>query len=60
MIPTAALQMYKHPNKLIDHLHTLQVDAYHPENKITKQKTVVNLREAGFFINMFTVNKTKR
>ena len=59
-IPTAALQMYKHPNKLIDYLHTLQVNAYHPEDKITKQKTVASLREAGFFVNVFTVNKTKR
>ncbi len=59
-MPTAALQMYKHPSKLIDYLHTLQVDAYHPEDKITKQKTVASLREAGFFVNVFTVNKTKR
>jgi glycerophosphoryl diester phosphodiesterase len=59
-IPTAALQMYNHPSKLIDYLHTLQVNAYHPEDKITKQKTVANLREAGFFVNVFTVNKTKR
>ncbi|WP_415405497.1 glycerophosphodiester phosphodiesterase [Sulfurovum sp. CS9] len=59
-IPTAALQMYKHPNKLIDYLHTLQVNAYHPEDKITNQKTVSSLREAGFFVNVFTVNKTKR
>jgi len=59
-IPTAALKMYKHPSKLIDYLHTLQVDAYHPEDKITNQKTVASLREAGFFVNVFTVNKTKR
>lgn len=59
-IPTAALQMYKHPSKLIDYLHSLQVDAYHPEDKISKQKTVANLREAGFFVNVFTVNKTER
>ena len=59
-IPTAALQMYKHPNKLIDYLHTLQVDAYHPEDRITNQKTVASLREAGFFVNVFTVNKIKR
>jgi len=59
-IPTAALQMYKHPNNLIDYLHTLQVNAYHPEDKITNQKTVANLRESGFFVNVFTVNKTER
>ncbi len=55
-IPTAALQMYEHPSNLIDYLHTLQVDAYHPEDKITNQKTVASLREAGFFVSVFTVN----
>ena len=59
-IPTAALQMYKHPSNLIDYLHTLQVDAYHPENRITNQKIVSSLREAGFFVNVFTVNQIKR
>ena len=59
-IPTAALQSYNHPNKLIEYLHTLQVDAYHPEDKITNQKTVVKLRQAGFFVSVFTVNDTKR
>lgn len=47
-IPTAALQMYKHPNKLIDYLHTLEVDAYNPYDKITNHKTVGSLGEAGF------------
>jgi glycerophosphoryl diester phosphodiesterase len=56
-IPTAALQMYKHPHKLIDYLHTLQVNAYHPEDKITNKKIVADLKEAGFFINVFVVNK---
>ncbi len=59
-IPTAALQLYKHPDNLINYLHTLQVNAYHPEDKITNKKTVADLREAGFFVNVFTVNKTKR
>jgi glycerophosphoryl diester phosphodiesterase len=59
-VPTAALQIYKHPNNLNDYLHTLQVDAYHPEDKITNKKTVAALREAGFFINVFTVNNTER
>ncbi|RRS31727.1 MAG: glycerophosphodiester phosphodiesterase [Epsilonproteobacteria bacterium (ex Lamellibrachia satsuma)] len=59
-IPTAALQMYKHPSDLIEYLHALQVDAYHPEDKITNQKTVASLRKAGFFVNVFTVNQTKR
>ena len=59
-IPTAALQMKRHPNDLISYLKTLKVDAYHPEDKITDQKTVVCLREAGFFVNVFTVNEPMR
>ncbi len=59
-VPTAAIQIYKHPSNLIDYLHTLHVDAYHPEDKITNKKIVADLREAGFFINVFTVNHTKR
>jgi len=59
-IPTAALQSYQHPNMLIDYLRTLHVDAYHPEDKICDKETVLRLKEAGFFINVFTVNKTKR
>ncbi len=59
-IPTAALQAYKHPSNLINYLHILQVDAYYPEDRITRQKTVAKLREAGFFVSVFTVNQTKR
>ncbi len=59
-IPTAALQVYKHPRNLINYLHTLQVDAYHPQNMITNKKTVSSLRESGFFVNVFTVNSTER
>ncbi len=59
-IPTAALQAYKHPSNLIDYLHTLKVDAYHPQDEITNKKTVENLREAGFFVNVFTVNNSIR
>jgi len=59
-IPTAALQSYKHPSNLIDYLHTLKVDAYHPQDEITNKKTVENLREAGFFVNVFTVNNSIR
>ena len=59
-IPTAALQSYEHPDNLIDYLYTLKVDAYHPEDNITNEKTVTSLIEAGFFVNVFTVNKTER
>ncbi len=59
-IPTAALQVKRHPNNLITYLKSLKVNAYHPEDKITDQKTVVSLRETGFFVNVFTVNEPMR
>ena len=59
-ILTAALQMYEHPDDLINYLHTLQVDAYHPEDKICNQKIVSSLSEAAFYVNVFTVNNSKR
>lgn len=60
IIPTAALQIYKHPHNLINYLQTLQVNAYHPEDTITNKKIVSDVREAGFFINVFTVNDLER
>lgn len=59
-IPTAALQAGKHPNDLIPYLRTIQVDAYHPEEKITTRKIVERVRDAGFFVNVFTVNDPAR
>ncbi len=59
-IPTAVLQEGHHPDNLIQYLHTLKADAYHPEEKITDQKTVAYLKKTGFFVNVFTVNDTLR
>jgi glycerophosphoryl diester phosphodiesterase len=59
-IPTAALQAYRHPNELIPYLHTLQADAYHPEEKITTRDIVARVRDAGFFVNVYTVNDPAR
>ena len=39
-IPTAALQAYKHPSDLIYYLHTLKVDAYHPQDNITNNQAI--------------------
>ena len=59
-IPTAALQAHRHPNNLIPYLQGLQVDAYHPEEKITTRDIVTRLRDAGFFVNVYTVNDSAR
>lgn len=59
-IPTAALEADKHQKELITYLHTLEVDAYHPAEKIATLKLVEALREAGFFVNVYTVNAPSR
>ncbi|UFH58473.1 glycerophosphodiester phosphodiesterase [Sulfurovum mangrovi] len=59
-IPTAALEADKHQKELITYLHTLEVDAYHPAEKIATRELVENLREAGFFVNVYTVNAPSR
>lgn len=59
-IPTAALQAQKHPNSLINYLHDLQVNAYHPDVSIINKKMVTDLRESGFYVNVFTVNSAER
>ncbi|MDD2451093.1 MAG: glycerophosphodiester phosphodiesterase family protein [Sulfurovum sp.] len=59
-IPTAALQAGRHPNDLIPYLRTLKVDAYHPEDKITTREIVERVRDAGFFVNVYTVNDPVR
>lgn len=55
-IATAALQAFRHPDNLIEYLQILQVDAYHPEESITTLEVVETLREADYFVNVFTVN----
>ncbi|WP_373004396.1 glycerophosphodiester phosphodiesterase [Sulfurimonas sp.] len=59
-IPTAALVEDKHPDYLIKYLKSLKVDAYHFNDELVDEKTVKELRNAGFFVNIYTVNNPKR
>ncbi|MFT7003064.1 MAG: glycerophosphoryl diester phosphodiesterase [Sulfurimonas sp.] len=59
-IPTAALVYKEHPASLIEYLKSIKVDAYHFNNKLVNKLTVKYLREAGFFVNIYTVNNLKR
>lgn len=59
-IPTAALQEGSHPKALIDHLKSLSVDAYHPDAKILDRAMTIRLRQAGYFVSVFTVNDGRR
>jgi len=55
-IPTAVLTEEKIPENLIDYLGMLQADAYHPDEQYLNKETVKRVREAGYFINAYTVN----
>lgn len=59
-IPTAALQEGSHPGDLVAYLKSLHVDAYNPDDAITDRATVERVRDAGFFVNVFTVNDNIR
>nr|WP_321267563.1 glycerophosphodiester phosphodiesterase family protein [uncultured Sulfurimonas sp.] len=59
-IPTAALVQEKHPDNLIDYLRSLKVDAYHFNDILVDEETIKELRDAGFFVNIYTVNDKKR
>lgn len=59
-ISTAALVEKKHPDNLIDYLKNLGVSAYNPDHSITKPELVQELRQAGFHVNLWTVNDMDR
>ncbi|WP_373036769.1 glycerophosphodiester phosphodiesterase [Sulfurimonas sp.] len=59
-IPTAALVEVRHPKPLIEYLKLLEVDAYHFDDALVDEATVKKLRDAGFFVNIYTVNDKKR
>ncbi len=54
-LPTAALVEGKHPQKLIEYLKNLKVDAYHLNKELVDKKTVKELKDAGFFVNVYTL-----
>ncbi len=59
-LSTAALQKTAHHSDLIKYLHNLGVCAYHPSEQIINPLLVATLRDAGFIVNVFTVNDRKR
>ncbi len=54
-IPSAALQKTKRED-LAEYLNLLDVDACHLDDAITDRETVKHLRDAGFVVNVYTVN----
>ncbi len=59
-IPTAALQEGSHPKALFAYLDSLSIDAYHPDEKILDRVMTIRLRQAGYFVGVFTVNESLR
>jgi len=59
-IATAALVEHEHPNRLIEYLKSLHVDAYHLNDELVDKQTVAKLTNAGFFVNVYTVNDQVR
>ncbi len=58
-LPTALLVEDKHPDNLLERLHSLGVCAYHPDCAITDPEMVRTLKDAGFVVNLWTVNDTQ-
>ncbi len=59
LIPTAALQEDKRED-MVKYMHALNVDACNLDDVITDEHTVRRLREAGFAVNVYTVNNPQR
>ena len=55
-VPTAALVENQHPKNLIEYLTNLHVEVYNLNDELVDKQTVVKLRKAGFFVNVYTVN----
>lgn len=59
-VPTAALVEYKNPDNLIDYLKNLGVDAYNLDDELVDDIDISELKKAGFFVNVYTVNSKTR
>ncbi len=59
-VATAALVENKHPENLLDYLHNLNVDAYHPAQLITDPQLIRQLVAKGLRVNLWTVNEPSK
>lgn len=59
-MPTAALVEGKHPQRVLEYLKELRVDAYNLNDELVDKQTIKMLREAGFFVGVYTVNDLER
>jgi len=59
-IATAALVEDSHPKELLSYLRELGVDGYCLNDELVDEQSVAMLREAGFFVGVYTVNSLSR
>lgn len=59
-IPTAALVEDSHPKELLSYLREFRVDGYCLNDELVDEKSVEMLRNAGFFVGVYTVNSALR
>lgn len=59
-LATGALVDHTHPTDLLAYLRQLGVCAYHPNSDNIDAVTIRRLREAGFLVNVYTVNDPRR
>ncbi len=59
-IPTALLVEDKHPKELLKYLEELKVDAYNMSDELVDKEQVDMLKDAGYFMNVYTVNDLAR
>jgi glycerophosphoryl diester phosphodiesterase len=60
IMPTAALVEDVHPENLVEYLKDLKVEMYNLNDELVDAGTVQNLRNAGYFVGVYTVNSKKR
>lgn len=59
-MPTAALVEDAHPDNLLNYLKELKVEVYNLNKELVDAPTLKELKEAGFFVGVYTVNSKKR
>ncbi len=59
LISTAILEENNHPKNIIKYLKSIPTKSYHPRLTIAKTKIIQQVANAGFFVNIFTVNDSK-
>ena len=59
-VPTAVLMENTLPDNLVAYLDMLHADAFHPDDVIIDKKIVREVLEAGYFVNVYTVNDPAR